>query len=132
MDPAQSGQAAGAAAHLNLAGLDDGPGPKSAMRHRPQRASRTPNTEHRAAVEPVSTALAERISAAEFSGLIDRFYRAATKELFSRDALVEKLISEATRAAAGFDKTELTHRQLGLKGKEEPVEVWAYAPLAGV
>jgi adenylate cyclase len=45
-----------------------------------------------------STALAEQISPAQFSGLIDRFYRAATKELFNRNALVEKLIGDEVSA----------------------------------
>ena len=42
-----------------------------------------------------STGLAERMSTLEFSQLISRFYRAATKVLYRRNALVEKLIGDA-------------------------------------
>lgn len=46
-----------------------------------------------------STALAEEMTAADFSALIDRFYGAATKELFNRNALVEKLIGDEVSAS---------------------------------
>lgn len=42
-----------------------------------------------------STSLAERMSPAEYSKLINRFYRAATKALFNAHAMVEKLIGDA-------------------------------------
>jgi len=42
-----------------------------------------------------STPLAERMSPAEFSRLIDRFYSATTKALFQKNGLVEKLIGDA-------------------------------------
>jgi adenylate cyclase len=42
-----------------------------------------------------STPLAERMSPAEFSRLIDRFYSAATKALFRKNGMVEKLIGDA-------------------------------------
>jgi adenylate cyclase len=45
-----------------------------------------------------STGLAEKMTAAEFSRLIDRFYRATTKVLFSRNALLEKLIGDGVTA----------------------------------
>jgi adenylate cyclase len=45
-----------------------------------------------------STGLAEKMSPAEFSRLIDRFYKATTKVLFSRNALVEKLIGDEVTA----------------------------------
>jgi len=41
-----------------------------------------------------STALAESMSAQEFSRLIDRFYRAASRVLFQHGAMVEKLIGD--------------------------------------
>jgi adenylate cyclase len=41
-----------------------------------------------------STAIAEKMPAAEFSRLIDRFYRATTGVLFKMHALVEKLIGD--------------------------------------
>ncbi len=41
-----------------------------------------------------STTLAERMSPAAYSQLIDRFYRATTGVLFEKDALVEKLIGD--------------------------------------
>jgi adenylate cyclase len=41
-----------------------------------------------------STSLAENMSAQEFSRLIDRFYRAATRVLFHHGAMVEKLIGD--------------------------------------
>lgn len=45
-----------------------------------------------------STGLAEKMSPAEFSRLIDRFYRATTKELFRKNALLEKLIGDEVAA----------------------------------
>lgn len=41
-----------------------------------------------------STGLAERMSPAEFSRLIDHFYRTTTRVLFHKNALVEKLIGD--------------------------------------
>ena len=41
-----------------------------------------------------STGLAERMSPAEFSRLIDRFYQTTTRVLFNKNALVEKLIGD--------------------------------------
>jgi adenylate cyclase len=41
-----------------------------------------------------STALAERMSAQEFSRVINRFYRAATRALYRHGAMVEKLIGD--------------------------------------
>jgi adenylate cyclase len=41
-----------------------------------------------------STAMAEKMPTAEFSRLIDRFYRATTAVLFKKHALVEKLIGD--------------------------------------
>ncbi len=41
-----------------------------------------------------STSLAEHMSPAEFSQLIDRFYQTTTRVLFNKNALVEKLIGD--------------------------------------
>lgn len=45
-----------------------------------------------------STALAEQMSALEFSALIDHFYRESAKVLIRADALIEKLIGDAVTA----------------------------------
>jgi adenylate cyclase len=41
-----------------------------------------------------STALAEKMSPTEFSRLIDRFYKATTKEIFEANGMVEKIIGD--------------------------------------
>ena len=41
-----------------------------------------------------STALAERMSPTEFSRIIDRFYKATTKEIFDANGMVEKIIGD--------------------------------------
>jgi len=45
-----------------------------------------------------STALAETMSALEFSRLIDRFYRATTDAIFDRGGMVEKLVGDEVAA----------------------------------
>lgn len=45
-----------------------------------------------------STSLAEKMSAYEFSQLIDRFYRAATHAIFSAGGMVEKLVGDEVTA----------------------------------
>jgi adenylate cyclase len=41
-----------------------------------------------------STAMAERMSPTEFSRIIDRFYKATTKEIFEANGMVEKIIGD--------------------------------------
>lgn len=41
-----------------------------------------------------STAMAEKMSPTEFSRLIDRFYKAATREIFEANGMVEKIIGD--------------------------------------
>jgi adenylate cyclase len=41
-----------------------------------------------------STAMAERMSPTEFSRLIDRFYKATTREIFEANGMVEKIIGD--------------------------------------
>lgn len=43
----------------------------------------------------------------------------------SRAAIGEVLFSEAARGAAGLSPEGLEGRHLALKGREEPMEVWA-------
>src|SRR6266536_3854723 len=51
-----------------------------------------------------STALSEKMSATEFRGLINRFYKSATKAIIDEDGLVEKLVGDEVAAfwGAGF------------------------------
>jgi adenylate cyclase len=41
-----------------------------------------------------STAMAEKMSPTDFRGLIDRFYKAATREIFASNGMVEKIIGD--------------------------------------
>jgi adenylate cyclase len=48
-----------------------------------------------------------------------------TARLASQAGPGEILISDATYTAAGLDLGDLEHQQLVLKGKDEPIGVWA-------
>jgi len=80
-----------------------------------------------------STSLAEAMSPLEYSKLINRFYRATTKVLFSANAMVEKLIGDAVNGffVPGF--AGQAHAQVALEagkailratGHGEPGEPW--------
>ena len=45
-----------------------------------------------------STALAERASAADFAGLLNRFYSVATRTLLRHDAIIDKLVGDEVMA----------------------------------
>jgi adenylate cyclase len=62
-----------------------------------------------------STALAERISAREFSGLISRFYGTAAKVVDGWDGLVDKFVGDEVVALfiPGFGGTDHAHRAIG-------------------
>jgi class 3 adenylate cyclase len=57
------------------------------------------------------TGLDERMSPAEFSQLIDRFYQETTRVLFNKNAFVEKLIGDAVNGffVPGFAGKEIPH-----------------------
>ena len=61
-----------------------------------------------------STALSEKMSATEFSRLINRFYTGATKVIIEEDGLVEKLAGDAVAAfwGAGFAGTDYVRRTI--------------------
>jgi adenylate cyclase len=66
-----------------------------------------------------STSLAEHMSPAEFSQLIDRFYQATTRVLFNKNALVEKLIGDAVNGffVPGF--AGKNHARVAIEAGEE-------------
>ena len=80
-----------------------------------------------------STTIAEHMSPTDFSQLIDRFYKATTKVLFRKNAMVEKLIGDEVTGffAPGFAGEQ--HAQaaveagqdiLRLTGHEDPDGPW--------
>jgi adenylate cyclase len=87
-----------------------------------------------------STALSETMSPTEFSRLIDRFYKAATKTIFDEDGLLEKLAGDSVAAfwGAGFAGPDYVRRtiqvaeKLAHKMQEEkiPVGVGVHAGVA--
>ncbi len=66
-----------------------------------------------------STALSEKMSATEFSTLINRFYREATKLISDEDGLVEKLAGDSVAAfwGAGFAGPAYVRRTIDLARK---------------
>jgi len=78
-----------------------------------------------------STTIAEHQSPAEFSRLIDRFYQAASKVLYKKNALLEKLIGDEVTGffvpgIAGPD-----HARLAIEAGEEILRVTGHADPAG-
>jgi adenylate cyclase len=66
-----------------------------------------------------STALSEKISATEFSQVINHFYAAATKVIVEQDGLVEKLAGDEVAAfwGAGFAGPEYVNRTINVAQK---------------
>ena len=66
-----------------------------------------------------STPLSEKMSSAEFSQLINRFYTAATKVIVDEDGLVEKLAGDAVAAfwGAGFAGPDYVERTIKVAQK---------------
>jgi len=78
-----------------------------------------------------STRLAEQMNPTEFSGIINRFYHAATKVLFDSNAMVEKLIGDAV---TGFYTTGISgpdHASLAVGAAREILRVTGYHAAAG-
>ncbi|MEJ2303052.1 MAG: adenylate/guanylate cyclase domain-containing protein [Anaerolineales bacterium] len=80
-----------------------------------------------------STTLAEKLSASEFSRLINRFYRSATGILIQSDALIDKLIGDEVVGiyVPGFAGDDYVHRSveaaqdlLRLTGHGDQVDPW--------
>lgn len=80
-----------------------------------------------------STTIAEHMSPTDFSQLIDRFYKATTKVLFRKNAMVEKLIGDEVTGffAPGFVgelhalvAVEAGHEILRATGHEDPQGPW--------
>lgn len=78
-----------------------------------------------------STTLAESMSPAEYSKLINRFYLATTKVLFNANAMVEKLIGDAVNGffVPGFAGE--THPQAALEAGKEILKATGYADASG-
>jgi adenylate cyclase len=66
-----------------------------------------------------STALSEKMSATEFSRLINRFYTASTKIITDEDGVVEKLAGDAVAAfwGAGFAGPNYVQRTINVAQK---------------
>ena len=66
-----------------------------------------------------STALSEKMSPSEFSRLINRFYKRATKVVIEEDGLVEKLAGDAVAAfwGAGFAGPDYVQRTIKVAQK---------------
>jgi adenylate cyclase len=66
-----------------------------------------------------STALSEKMSPTEFSQLINRFYKEATKIIVDEDGLVEKLAGDSVAAfwGAGFAGPEYVARTISVAQK---------------
>jgi len=70
-----------------------------------------------------STRLAEQMNPTDFSGIINRFYNAATKVLFDSNAMVEKLVGDAV---TGFYTTGISgadHARLAVGAAREILRV---------
>jgi adenylate cyclase len=78
-----------------------------------------------------STHLAEQMNPTEFSGLINRFYKAATKVLFDSNAMVEKLIGDEVTGffTAGISGPD--HARLAVNAAREILRVTGYHSAAG-
>lgn len=88
-----------------------------------------------------STALAEKMSAYDFSRLIDRFYHAATRAIFQHGGMVEKLVgdevaaffvpafSESNHAAAAVATGHELLRATGHVGGEAPQPEGPWVPV---
>lgn len=87
-----------------------------------------------------STALSEKMSPTEFSQLINRFYREATKIIVDEDGLVEKLAGDSVAAfwGAGFAGPDYVKRTLNvaqkllqaMKQQDIPVGIGVHAGVA--
>jgi class 3 adenylate cyclase len=62
-----------------------------------------------------STTLAERMSAAEFSRLMNRFYDAATRALIKTDAFIDKLVGDEVSYRLG--RRRQYHRATRIQGR---------------
>ena len=78
-----------------------------------------------------STGLAESMSPAEFSHLIDRFYKATTKVLFRRNALLEKLIGDEVTAFFVPGIAGASHARVALEAGEEILRVTGHGNPGG-
>jgi adenylate cyclase len=87
-----------------------------------------------------STALSEKISATEFSQVINRFYAAATKVIVEEDGLVEKLAGDEVAAfwGAGFAGSDYVKRTINvaqellrvMEKQDIPVGIGVHAGIA--
>ena len=78
-----------------------------------------------------STGIAEKLSPAEFSRLIDRFYTAASKVLFKKNGLLEKLIGDEVAGffVPGFAGPQ--HARAAIEAGEEILRVTGHADPGG-
>ena len=78
-----------------------------------------------------STALSEKMSATEFSQLINRFYTRSTKVITEEDGLVEKLAGDEVAAfwGAGFAGPNYVRRTLKVAQNLSTVMAWQEIPV---
>jgi adenylate cyclase len=78
-----------------------------------------------------STALSEKMSATEFSHLINRFYTESTRIITEEDGLVEKLAGDAVAAfwGAGFAGPDYVRRMVMVAQKLSPIMLKKQIPV---
>jgi adenylate cyclase len=78
-----------------------------------------------------STSMAERMSAANFSRLLNRFYKAATKVLIQTDAFIDKLVGDEVIGLYLPLFTGPQHARAAIRAAQELLRVSRYGDRAG-
>jgi adenylate cyclase len=78
-----------------------------------------------------STSLAEKMSAAAFSRLMNRFYKAATKVLIKKDAFIDKFIGDEVTALFFPLFTGPNHAQAAVLAAQELLQATEHADRQG-
>lgn len=78
-----------------------------------------------------STSLAEQMSAAEFSRLMNRFYRAATDVLIKTDAFIDKLVGDEVIGLYFPLFTGPNHASAATRGAQDLLRVTGHGDKAG-
>jgi adenylate cyclase len=78
-----------------------------------------------------STGIAERHSPAEFSRLIDRFYQAATKVVYRKNGMVEKLIGDEVAAFFVPGIAGANHARVAIEAGEDILRATGHASSDG-
>jgi class 3 adenylate cyclase len=78
-----------------------------------------------------STSMAERMSAGDFSRLLNRFYKAATKVLIQTDAFIDKLVGDEVIGLYLPLFTGPAHARAAIQAAQELLRVCGYRDKAG-